>query len=433
MENAAVIARMRQDWDARAAEDAHYYVAFGGRDQSGKDFEATASEMVRSLEQELRRLPAHIPLRSRRGLEIGCGPGRLLLPLSRHFGEIHGVDISAAMIERARQRLADIPFAHVHVTPNSNLEMFAGESFDFVYSYAVFQHIPSRDVVMGYLREACRVLKPGGVIRCQINGLPEASAHYDTWSGVRIRPEELRQFSAGNGLDLLALEGAGTQYMWATFSKPVSPAPAAEAPAFTRIRRVSNAETSEPVAPSRGRYAAVALWVDNLPAGAQILDLAVEVNGEPGTLTYIGASGADGLSQVNLRLPADVRTGLATVALRWRGELLGKPRTIRILPPPARVPRVIALSDGINLVNGARIESGTLKLTVEEVTELDRLHIELGDVHLANPEFFCTDPIPPRYEVNCHLPPFIVNGYYWLRIRLDRRIIGREQVEIVRA
>jgi ubiquinone/menaquinone biosynthesis C-methylase UbiE len=34
---------------------------------------------------------------------------------------------------------------------------FADESFDFVYSYAVFQHIPSRDVVMSILREAKRV------------------------------------------------------------------------------------------------------------------------------------------------------------------------------------------------------------------------------------------------------------------------------------
>ena len=45
-----------------------------------------------------------------------------------------------------------------------DLAAFADESFDLVYSYAVFQHIPSRDVVMQYLREARRVLKPGGLL-----------------------------------------------------------------------------------------------------------------------------------------------------------------------------------------------------------------------------------------------------------------------------
>ena len=143
---AGVRARMREDWNARAAEDAHYYVAFGRRNQSGEEFFDTAREQVRGLMLEMRRLPA-ARARARRALEIGCGPGRLMKPLSAAFGEIHGVDISDQMIERARENLAGIPHAHPHHAPNSNLEAFADESFDFVYSYAVFQHIPSREVV----------------------------------------------------------------------------------------------------------------------------------------------------------------------------------------------------------------------------------------------------------------------------------------------
>src|SRR6202790_1816991 len=108
-----VSARMRDDWNARAREDAGYYVAFGRRQQSDADFLATATEVINILESELRRVP--LPQRSTwKALEIGCGPGRLMRPMSRHFAEIHGVDVSDEMIALARGRLGDIPKPHPH-------------------------------------------------------------------------------------------------------------------------------------------------------------------------------------------------------------------------------------------------------------------------------------------------------------------------------
>ena len=79
-----------------------------------------------------------------------------------------------------------------------------------------FSISPSREVVFQYLREARRVLKPGGILRCQINGLPAHAKHYDTWSGVRIAPEEVTAFARENDFQLLALEQIWTQYMWIT-------------------------------------------------------------------------------------------------------------------------------------------------------------------------------------------------------------------------
>ena len=49
---------MRADWDARAREDAHYYVAFGRRDQDEAEFLSTAADVLRELEKELKRFPA---------------------------------------------------------------------------------------------------------------------------------------------------------------------------------------------------------------------------------------------------------------------------------------------------------------------------------------------------------------------------------------
>jgi ubiquinone/menaquinone biosynthesis C-methylase UbiE len=83
---------------------------------------------VKGLEDELKRMPAGADRRNRRALEIGCGPGRLMRPLSRHFGEIHGVDISDEMIALAREKLRDIPHAHAHHTGNFDFVMLANQA-----------------------------------------------------------------------------------------------------------------------------------------------------------------------------------------------------------------------------------------------------------------------------------------------------------------
>src|SRR5580700_5019834 len=245
MDDPETLARMREDWNARAGEDANYYVAFGRREQEEEEFFSTGADVVRDLESQLPRLRGKSA-----ALEIGCGPGRLMRPMSRHFAEIHGVDVSDEMVRLARERLRDTPNAHPHHGSGAGLELFADNSFDFVYSYAVFQHIPSRDVVFHYLREAHRVLRPGGVLRCQLNGLPAQARAYDTWSGVRIAPGEIAQFARGQGFHLLALEQIWTQYMWITCRKRGKVAPPAGA--ARRIRHITNAITGAAAAPVAG-------------------------------------------------------------------------------------------------------------------------------------------------------------------------------------
>ena len=178
--------QMRADWNRRARKDAHFYVAFGRRSQDEQEFLAGAAEVMSALQPEFSRLPPSSS-DARSALEIGCGRGRLMRPMSRQFGEIHGVDISDVMVRLACDQLKDIPHAHVHVTPDSSLGMFADNSFDFVYSYIVFQHIPNRDVVLNYLSEARRVLKTGGILRCQLRGTPPLDSEMErestTWTG----------------------------------------------------------------------------------------------------------------------------------------------------------------------------------------------------------------------------------------------------------
>lgn len=419
--------RMREDWNLRARLDAHFFVAFGRRNQSGDEFFATAAEQVRALEAELKRLPP-APWRSRRALEIGCGPGRLMRPMSHHFGEIHGVDISDEMIEIARKNLTSIPHAHPHHAPSSDLGGFADSSFDFVYSYAVFQHIPSRDVVFGYLREAARVLKPSGILRCQINGLPKTAKQYDTWSGVRVAPEEIREFAGPNGLALLALEGLGTQYMWATFRKGGC---WFEGPKLEpMIRRITNAQNSEPTVPIGGPYSSIALWVQGLPRDADLESLGVRVGCRAATTCYLGNPEPDGMRQLNAYLPEGLSTGLAPVEILSRGERLCPPAVVRLMRPGPLVPRLISLSDGVDLMSGTRIVTGTLKATFEEVREPERLRVTIGGLPARELDLFCTDPRLPRYELNFQLPEGIPNGPAEAALQLGARPLARVMVDV---
>jgi len=328
------------EWNERAREDAHYYVAFGRRSQQDTEFLETAVDVIRDLEGELRRLPPSGPAESRRALEIGCGPGRLMRPMSRHFGEIHGVDVSDEMIAQASIKLADIPHAHPRHTSGSDLAAFADETFDFVYSYAVFQHIPSAAVVFDYFRETVRVLKPGGIARLQINGLPKTAKEYTTWSGVRIAGEEIQAFAREQGIDLLALTGVETQYMWTTWRKPPA----------SFIRRVVSAATGEGAVPAHGMLTDAALWIEGLPPACDLNSLEVFVDGVRGTGCYVGPE-MNGLSQFNIFLPEGIRTGLMPVRLEWNGRRLCPDATLRVIPPGPAVPRLVSISDGINLLS----------------------------------------------------------------------------------
>ncbi|HLK63112.1 MAG TPA: methyltransferase domain-containing protein [Bryobacteraceae bacterium] len=430
-----VLDRMRADWNARAGEDAYYYVAFGRREQGHDEFFSTAADVLRLLIAELKRLQNH-----EAALEIGCGPGRLMRPLAPYFGKIHGVDVSEEMVRLANQNLKSTPNAYAHETSGTDLSLFPTEKFDFVYSYAVFQHIPSRDVVFEYLREARRVLRTGGILRCQINGLPAHSKQYDTWSGVRIAPEEITAFAREYNLQLLALEQIWTQYMWITCRKmadgwtkhletaadqifPLDPAPS--------IHRISNALTGEAAAPATGPMAAISIRILNLPPDCDLNHMAITADDRACRLTYIGDREADGLSQVNAALPEGIRTGLVKIEVMWLGRPLCPPAWVRIVPAGPAVPRVHSVTDGINLLSGTRIASRVVKVTMLDVMHPDRFRVAIDGQEITGSESFCVDPIFQHYEYNVMLPESVTPGPHRVEISIGKRAFAPVAVEVV--
>lgn len=434
MSDADVSSQMREDWNARAREDAGYYVAFGRRDSSDAEFFATATEVINRLEWELSRVPL-LERGNWRALEIGCGPGRLIRPMSRHFVEIHGVDVSDEMIGLAREKLRDIPNARVYTTNGSSLAPFPDESLDFVYSYAVFQHIPSREVIFEYLREIRRVLRTGGLTVLQFSGLANRLADVDTWDGVRFTSNELLEFAANQDFQALGLEGAGTQYMWTTWRKQargwISEQENRDHAETVRIRRITNANSSEPVAPCRGRFASISIWCENLPREAGLSHLQVTVGSSLGHVCYIGPPDSQGLQQVNVMLPELEATGLLPVELHWLGHRISPPATLRVIPPGPSVPRVRSITDGVNLTSGTRIETRSVKIVLEEIVRPHEIEAWVDGYRVSDLEFFCTDPRPQRFEVNFRLPEEIEPGARNIELRIGRRKLPPIAVEVV--
>ena len=92
-------------------------------------------------------------------LEIGCGGGRLTAALAPDFDRVVAVDVSADMLKRAQAVAPEnVEFRQ---TDGSGLPA-EDASVDAVFSVHVLQHLEHRDDVVNYIREARRILRPGG-------------------------------------------------------------------------------------------------------------------------------------------------------------------------------------------------------------------------------------------------------------------------------
>ena len=92
-----------------------------------------------------------------RYLDVGCGAGLAAQSAARRGAPISGIDASADMLAIARERVPDGEFrlGDIEELP------FADRSFDLVTGFNSFQFAGSPDVA---LREACRVVRPSGIV-----------------------------------------------------------------------------------------------------------------------------------------------------------------------------------------------------------------------------------------------------------------------------
>lgn len=206
---------MRADWNRRAEEDHKLHIATGHA-RSEEDFRASGEkDLVEEILDGIELAP------DAEALEIGCGVGRLLVPLATRVAAAHGVDISEVMIGKSKEYCAGSPNVTTRVT-DGTLEAFADGSLDFVYSFIVFQHIPFVEAIESYVREAGRVLSPGGLLRFQVDGRwrERAERTADTYDGVVFSPDQVRALVESAGLSVVEEWGEETHYHWVTAEKP---------------------------------------------------------------------------------------------------------------------------------------------------------------------------------------------------------------------
>jgi len=142
------------------------------------------------------QLEPHIPsfagfssARGLRVLEIGVGIGADYEQWLKAGAIATGVDLSQVSLEHARHRCELAGLApDLHLADAENLP-FASNSFDVVYSYGVMHHSPSP---ARCLKEALRVLKPGGEARIMLYHHASLTGimlwlRYGIWRGQSIR------------------------------------------------------------------------------------------------------------------------------------------------------------------------------------------------------------------------------------------------------
>lgn len=87
--------------------------------------------------------------RTDRAVEIGCGTGRVAIPLSENFKELIGTDIAPTMLSRLAEN-AD-KYDRTNIRTMSVKDAWEDEGAELVYCVEVFQHIEDFEIIRGYL------------------------------------------------------------------------------------------------------------------------------------------------------------------------------------------------------------------------------------------------------------------------------------------
>ncbi len=160
---------MRRDWDDRARRNAFHYIASWRREWDRESFLSSGEDdFARLVVPILTRY--RLPTTGEAMLELGCGAGRMTHSFARRFKQVCAVDISPEMLQQARK-------AHSYggnilwlLSNGADLACVKSNSFDFVFSYLVLQHLPTEVLTRRYVEEMLRVLRPGGAFLFQFNG-----------------------------------------------------------------------------------------------------------------------------------------------------------------------------------------------------------------------------------------------------------------------
>ena len=127
-------------------------------------------------------------LSGKRVVELGCGTGKNTAALTE-ANEVVALDLSAAMLERARAKVVADHVRFIQLDLTESLP-FGGGTFDLAMIDLVLEHIEDVESVLG---EVARVLRPGGAVLLlefhpyrQLLGKGARFADHETGDDVRV-------------------------------------------------------------------------------------------------------------------------------------------------------------------------------------------------------------------------------------------------------
>jgi SAM-dependent methyltransferase len=123
-------------------------------------------------------------------LELGCGTGRVTLPLARDGVEVVGVDRSAAMLAHARRRVRRMRRGRRPALVRGDIRQLPFPSGAFplaIAPYGVLQSLLSDRDLVATLGDLARVVAPGGLIGLELVADLPAWSEYSTRVSLRGR------------------------------------------------------------------------------------------------------------------------------------------------------------------------------------------------------------------------------------------------------
>ncbi len=147
-------------------------------------------------------------------LDFACGTGRITELLAPRFGSVVGVDISADMLEEAREKVIDTEFVQGNLIADPGLV----GTFDVVASFRFFPNAEP-DLRRTAFTALCTHLKPGGLMI--VNNHQNEASLLGKLRRLRpgkvrpfLDPEEIPSLMADNGLELVKRIGFGFIPVW---------------------------------------------------------------------------------------------------------------------------------------------------------------------------------------------------------------------------
>jgi len=175
-------------------------------------YDLVAEEYVRRIFDELLHKPLDRELLNRFAAavrdvgpvcDLGCGPGHVARYLHERGVDVCGIDLSPAMVERARRLTPAVEFQQGDMLALD----IDDESWAGIAAFYSIIHIPRADLPRA-LAEFLRVLRPGGRLLLAFH-IGDEAVHLDEWWGHKVcvdffffRSEEMTQRLRNAGFEI---------------------------------------------------------------------------------------------------------------------------------------------------------------------------------------------------------------------------------------